>query len=150
MKAPLNMNIFSLTESALAEVTRLVLTSACHSPVLVLYEQADPQGLFDDIDSAIENRSPIPDVSGRLEKIGGQLKSFMMIGVREQADFESGDLYEVGGHTFVVGPMLRKLLVGCLLVHEDGRFFLKGHDGISHTLLSLAKSRNSGNFLDES
>jgi hypothetical protein len=144
------MSTFSISASVSAEIQRIFLDSKCRDPVARLYERADARRLFDDFAADLVRKGKTEDdlrakAAERLEKVGGQLESSLMVSPGERADFQSGDLCEVGGVTFVMNAGAAELLRDCCLSFENGSFLLRGGDNRTYTLRSLSdalKARN--------
>ncbi len=63
-----------------------------------------------------------------------------MVCACERADYQSGDLRQVGSVTFIMNAGAADLLQDCCLTSEGGRFLLKGNDNKAYTLRSLSEA----------
>jgi hypothetical protein len=138
------MSTFSINEAAFTEIQRIFRQMKCHDPVAQLYETADPRHLFEELKAELLERKMTPEAveilgKTQYEKVGNQLKSSLMVGVSERAEFQPENLYEINGITFVMDASVAKWLDEYCLTFEEGRFLLRGADNIPHTLRSLAE-----------
>lgn len=139
------MNAFSVDKAAHAEIQRIFLQSRCSDPVARLYEKADASHLFEELRTETlkgEKSGEELRAMGRsqFERVAGQLKSSLMIGADERANFRPEDIGEIGGIPFAMGEKVFEMLSGCRLTFEDDCFVLRDAKNVSQTLRSLARN----------
>lgn len=137
------MSKFVITESGIAEVQRRFLLFGYDAPIARLYEKTDVSDMFNDLRStgflASRADEEIRAIAKERISAAGALRSSIEVGVCERKEFRSEDLIQVGDLVFVMGKDLCRMLDGCSLTFQDGRFMLLDAQGASQTLTSLAK-----------
>jgi hypothetical protein len=139
------MSAFTISPSALAEIRRILLDSQCRDPVARLYERADTRGLFDDLSTELMAGGKTDEDfrargKDRLQQVGGQLESCLVVSACERVDIQADDLLKIGDITFAMNAAAAELLRDCCLTIENGVFVLRGSDNKAYTLRSLSEA----------
>jgi hypothetical protein len=131
------MKNFSISESALLEVQRLLGRTDSQDAVAYLYEHGYAGSSFDDINSqyvegklSLENMKSL--VTERFAAGSVSFKYGLEIVMTKRTNFQPDDLCQINGVTFAVKKEVAEALWEYCLMFEDGEFFFRGPDGLRH------------------
>lgn len=141
------MASFSITESARAELRRIVTASGCCDPVLTMADAAEPLELDEATRRALLSGSPEEKHKAALSLsetlVPNKWKWRLAVGAFERGECRAQDLFQQDEFTFAMLAEIQAALVGYTLVFESTHFELRSDNDVAQSLMGVKTLKHS-------
>lgn len=134
---------FAITDLARTEIRRRFTVFGYQEPVARVYQTSNVSALFDESTrkAFVESKTDdeIRQIASERISAAGAVESYIEVGVCERRELTPDQIAQIDGIDMAMGKELYRMLEGCTLTFQDGRFVIFDAKGRAQTLIGLAK-----------